>query len=491
VGASRGRLVRQMLVESLVLAGVGGACGVAVAYEAIRIVVAYAPVDLARIDEVHFDARVVLFTLGISIFTGLLFGLFPAWRATQGDPQEAMRSVSRSMTAGRSSGRLRSLLVGLEVGLSAMCLIAGGLLLHSFVNLLHVDRGFDAERVVTVDLNLPDSRYPDLAKKVAFLRSTLEHVSSLPGVTSSGICNQLPLSGEGGNNLIAAEGTNLTLMERPLADIREVNPDYFRTMGIPLRAGRIFEESDRERNVALVSAVTAVRLWPGQNPIGKRFRSGAEDSPLIEVVGIAGDVRGVSLNKSPSLTVYMPYWKRFFHQASLAVKTAMDPHAAAPAIRAAIRQIDPELPVPEFRTMDNIVSESVAQRRFQMNLVLLFAAAAMLLASLGIYGVVSYSVAQRTNEMGIRMALGAQPGNIRRMVLGQSLLPVFAGLLAGVMASVALGRIMGSLLFGVSAWDPATISGVAATLLAVAAAATYRPVHRATHVDPASALRYE
>jgi len=491
VGASRGRLVRQMLVESLVLAGAGGACGVAIAYEAIRIVVAYAPVDLARIDEVHFDARVVLFTLGISIFTGLLFGLFPAWRATQGDPQEAMRSVSRSMTAGRSSGRLRSLLVGLEVGLSAMCLIAGGLLLHSFVNLLHVDRGFATERILTVDLNLPDSRYPDLAKKVAFLRSTLEHVASLPGVTSSGISNQLPLSGEGGNNLIAAEGTNLTLMERPLADIREVNPDYFRTMGIPLRAGRIFEESDRERNVALVSAVTAVRLWPGQNPIGKRFRSGAEDSPLIEVVGIAGDVRGVSLNKSPSLTVYIPYWNRFRSQVSLVVKTAMDPLAAAPAIRAAIRQIDPELPVPEFRTMDNIVSESVAQRRFQMNLVLLFAAAAMLLASLGIYGVVSYSVAQRTNEMGIRMALGAQPGNIRRMVLGQSLLPVFAGLLAGVMASVALGRIMSSLLFGVRAWDPATISGVAAMLLGVAAAATYLPVRRATHVDPALALRYE
>ncbi|MBZ5594882.1 MAG: ABC transporter permease [Acidobacteriia bacterium] len=491
VGASRGRLVGQMLVESLVLAGAGGAFGVALAYAAIRVIVARAPVDLARIDEVHFDARVLLFTLGISIFTGVLFGLFPAWRATQGDPQEAMRSGSRGMTAGRASGRLRSLLVGLEVGLSAMCLIAGGLLLHSFVNLLHVDRGFEAERILTVDLNLPESRYPDLAKRVAFLRSTLERVGSLPGVTSAGVSNKLPLSGEGGNNLIGVEGTSLPMVERPLTDIRQVNPDYFRTMGIPVRAGRIFAETDRDRNVALVSAVTAARLWPGQNPIGKRFRVGAEDSPLIEVTGIVGDVRGVSLNTNPSLTVYVPYWKRFYNQASLAVKTAMDPLSASSSLRVAIRQIDPELPVPAFRTMEEIVSESVAQRRFQMSLVLLFAAAAMLLASLGIYGVVSYSVAQRTHEMGIRLALGAQPGNIRRMVLGQSLLPVFLGLPAGVMASVALGRIMSTLLFGVSAWDPATLSGVAALLIAVAAAATYVPVHRATHVDPASALRYE
>jgi ABC-type antimicrobial peptide transport system permease subunit len=204
-----------------------------------------------------------------------------------------------------------------------------------------------------------------------------------------------------------------------------------------------------------------------------------------------GDVRGVALNKTPSLTVYIPYWQRFQNQASLVVRTSIEPLAASSAIRAAIRRVDRELPVPAFRTMEDIVAESVAQRRFQMSLVLLFAAAALLLASLGIYGVVSYSVAQRTNEMGIRMALGAQPGNIRRMVLGQSLLPVCAGLVAGVMASVAFGRVLGSLLFGVSAWDPATISVVLTLLIAVAAMATLPPVRRATRVDPMSALRYE
>jgi putative ABC transport system permease protein len=480
-----------MLVESLVLAGMGGAAGVALAFEAIRAIVAYAPVDLPRTDEVHLDARVLLFTMILSIFTGVLFGLFPAWRATRGDPQEAMKSGSRSATAGRGSGRLRSLLVALEVGLSVMCLIAGGLLLHSFVNLLHVDRGFDAERIVTVELNLPKSHYADLPESASFLRALLEQVESLPGVTSAGVSNKLPLRGEGGNNLLGTEGANVPLMERPLADIRQVNPGFFRTMGIPLRAGRIFEEADRSRKVGLLSTVTAARLWPGENPIGKRFRMGGDDSPLMEVAGVVGDVRAVSLNKTPSLTVYVPYWQRFQNQASLAVRTSIDPLAASSAIRAAIRQVDRELPVPAFRTMEDIVAESVAQRRFQMSLVLLFAGAAVLLASLGIYGVVSYSVAQRTNEMGIRMALGAQPGNIRRMVLGQSLLPVCAGLLAGVMASVALGRVLGSLLFGVSAWDPATISGVLTLLIAVAATATLPPVRRATRVDPMSALRYE
>jgi putative ABC transport system permease protein len=262
-------------------------------------------------------------------------------------------------------------------------------------------------------------------------------------------------------------------------------------MGIPLRSGRIFEEADRKRQVALVSALTAERLWPGQNAIGKRFQVGGENSVLIEVAGIVGDVRGVSLNKNPSLTVYVPYWQRFYNEASLAVKTTMNPASAASAIRAAIREIDPEMPVPAFRTMEDIVTESMAQQRFQMSLVLLFAVAATLLASLGIYGVVSYSVAQRTNEMGIRIALGARPGSITRMVLRQGLLPVAAGLAAGMVASVALGRILGSLLFGVSASDPITICAAVALLSAVALAATYVPAYRATHVDPVTALRYE
>ncbi|MCU1276313.1 MAG: hypothetical protein JWO48_3744, partial [Bryobacterales bacterium] len=257
IGASRGRLVRQALVESLLLSGVGGLFGVAVAYAAIRAIVAYAPIDLPRMDEVHLDLRVLLFTLVVSILTGLLFGLLPAWRFAKADLQDAMKSGARGATAGRGSGSLRSLLVGVETGLSAMCLIAGGLLLHSFVKLLNVDRGFEVQRIVTVDLSLPATRFSDIEKRAVFLRSLLQGVASLPGVKSAGVSNRLPVSGEGGNNLVNVEGSKLPVMERPLADIRQVNPDYFRTMGVPLRSGRIFDEADRKREVALVSVMTA------------------------------------------------------------------------------------------------------------------------------------------------------------------------------------------------------------------------------------------
>ena len=489
MGAGTFRLVRQMLVESLALSFMGGVSGVALGYAAVRAIVAYAPLDLPRLDEVHLDGRILFFTLAVSILTGLLSGLLPAWRFAQADPLEAMQSGSRGTTAARGSGRLRSLLVSVETGLSAVCLIAGGLLLHSFAKLLNVDRGFEVQRIITVDLSLPPARYSGTEQSAAFVHALLDRVEALPGVASAGVSNRLPLSGEGGNNLLGVEGSNVPIMERPLADIRQVSPDYCRTIGIPLRSGRMFGEADRRRQVALVSALTAERVWPGQNPIGKRFRIGSDENPLLEIVGVVGDVRGVSLNRSPSLTVYVPW--NVYRGASLVVRTSMEPQRASAPIRAAIREIDPEMPVPAFHTMEDIVSESVAQQRFQMNLVLLFALAATLLASLGIYGVASYSVAQRTNEMGIRAALGAQSADLIRMVLRQALLPVAVGLAGGVVGSLALGRILGSLLFGISVSDPMTMGGVIFLLSAVALAAVYLPARRATHVDPVTALRYE
>jgi predicted permease len=423
------------------------------------------------------------------MLTGLLFGLIPAWRSTKVHPQEAVKFRARGIVGG--GWRLRSLLVSIETGLSAVCLIVGGLLLHSFVKLLNVDRGFAVQHIVTVNLSLPNNRYPTVEKKAAFLDSVINHVKSLPGVTSTGISNKLPLSGEGGNNLLALENTKVPLVERPIADIRGVNPDYFPTMGIPLKSGRFFDEVDRGRKVALVSALTARNVWLGQNPVGKRLHIGADNSPLMEVVGVVGDVRGVSLDKIPSLTVYIPYWQQPYDHGSLAVRTAVDPLSISSAIRDAVHQIDPELPVQTFRRMEDIVATSVAQRQFQMTMVLLFAVAAALLAGLGIYGVVSYSVAQRTSEMGIRIALGAQRGNIARIVLGQALSPVGMGLAAGIVTSIALSRVLASLLFDIVAADPITICGVISFLGAVATAATYVPVFRATHVDPMIALRYE
>ena len=492
MGASTWRLVRQTLVESLLLAGIGGVAGVLLAFGALRVILTRAPADLPRLDEIHVDVRVLLFTAVISVLAGLLFGILPAWRLAHTDPQDAMRTVARGTSELRGSGRLRAILVGVEVGLSTLCLMAGGLLLRSFVKLLDVDRGFVAHQVVTVSLNLPGNRYPDHPQTVRFTRSLLDSARALPGVVSAGVCNRLPLSGEGGNNLVSVEGTNVPFMERPLADIRGVNTEYFATMGIALRQGRIFEEADLEHGTAVISARTAERLWPGQNPLGKRLKIGDPDGPFVEVAGVVGDVKGVTLDRTPSLTIYVPYWqRRTWGGLSLAVKTAVEPAAIASSIRSAIRQLDSELPVPQFQTMEQIVDQSVAQRRFQMNLILLFGVAALALASLGIYGVVSYSVAMRTNEIGIRIALGARTAEILQMVLTQAMAPVATGLAGGLLASLAAGRLLSGLLYGVRTTDAATIGGVVVTLTAVALLAGLIPAGRATRVDPMTALRYD
>jgi len=492
LGAGARHLVQQMLAESLLLAGIGGALGVALAWAALRLILARAPVDVPRLDEVHLDARVLLFTLAISASAGLLFGLLPAWRFARIDPQEAMKAAGRGGIAERGSARLRSLLVALEVGLSTLCLIAGGLLLRSFTKILAADKGFSVHQVVTVNLNLPDVRYPDQAQRARFSRTLLDSVQAVPGVVSAGVSNMLPLSGEGGNNLLTLEGTNVPLADRPLADTRGVNPGYFSTLGIALRQGRIFEDADGEHKLAVVSALAAERLWPGQNPIGKRFKVGDPDGPFIEVAGVVGDVRSVGLDRAPSMTVYLPYWqRRTWGGPSLAVRTAVEAGAVAPAIRLAIRRIDSELPVPQFQTMQQIVDESLAQRRFQMSLILLFAVAALVLASLGIYGVVSYSVASRTNEMGIRMALGARGADLLRMILRQAMGPVAVGLCGGLAVSLAAGRLLAGLLYGVAPVDTVTMASVVLTLAAVAALASFIPAWRAARVDPLTALRYE
>lgn len=492
LGASVTRLMRQTLVESLLLAGMGGVLGTALAYVSIRLILSRAPVDLPRLDEVHLDLRVLLFTAAITILTGVLFGLLPALRFARVDPQEALQSGARGSTEARGAGRMRVVLVAFEVALSTVCLIAGGLLLRSFVKLLETDKGFAAGQVLTVDLNLPDSRYRDYPDKVKFMRALLESVRGIPGIGSAGVSNKLPLTGEGGNNLISLEGTTVPFTERPLADIRSASPDYFGTLGIRLEQGRLMRETDGAHPVAVVSAETAAKFWPGQNAIGKRFRVGDPDGALIEVTGVVADVRGASLDQAPALTVYLPFWQRgSYGGPSLAVRTAGDPASLSPGIRAAIRRLDAELPVPAFQTMQQIVDESVAQRRFQMSLVLLFAVAALVLASLGIYGVVSYSVAMRTNEMGIRMALGAGGGAILLFVVRQAMAPVILGLLAGVAGSLAAGRLLAGMLYGVGASDAITMSAVVVTLSGAATLASLMPAWRASRIDPLIALRYE
>lgn len=491
LGAGVRQLLQQMLTESFLLAAIGGSFGVLVAYAGVLLITSRAPLNLPRLDEIHLDLRVLLFTLAISILAGLLCGILPAWRFARSEPLLAMKAGARS-TEGRSAGRLRGLLVGIEVALSTVCLIAGGLLLRSLVNLFEVDKGFAADRVLTVSLNLPNTRYKDEADRSRFIRSLIHAVRPLPGVKSVAVSNMLPLSGEGGNNLISLEGTTVPFPDRPLADIRGVNPEYFQTFGIPLLQGRIFAETDGEHKLAVVSALTAERLWPGENPLGKRFKIGDPDGPFFEVAGVVGDVRSVGLDRSPTLTVYAPYWqRRTYSGPGLAVKTAVDPIAVSSSVRNAIRQIDTELPVPRFETMEQALDESVAQRRFQMNLLMVFAFTALLLASMGIYGVVSYSVALRTNEMGIRMAIGARGPDILKMILRQAMTPVGLGAFAGLAVSLTVARLFAGLLYGVAPADAVTVVSVVLILGTVAAIASLIPALRASRINPVAALHYE
>jgi hypothetical protein len=435
--------------------------------------------------------RVLALACVLTLFSAMLFGLLPAWRSSRIDPQEGLRSGGRSATESRHSGRLRTLLVALEVALSTICLAAAGLLLNSFVRLTHIDKGFDVEHVMSIDLYLAGARYSDMNKRSEFLRKALEAVEPLPGATAVGVSNMLPLTGEGNNNLLLVEGRRGALWERPLVDMRSVNGAYFHAMGISLRSGRVFTEEDRKRGVALVGESTARKIWPGENPLGKRFRFGENSAPLLEVIGVAGDVRGNGLQKVPQQVVYLPYWYRGRSTTSLVVRTGMNPSAIAGAVRAELHKLDPELPVPQFRTMQDIVSASVAERKFQLSLVLAFAGIAVVLACLGIFGVVSYTVAQRRGEMGIRLALGATAGNLRTMVVRQGLAPVVVGLACGIAGALAMARVLEGLLFGVKATDPWTLGGVAAVLIGVAAAACYVPAMRVSRADPLSALRYE
>ena len=491
LGAGRGRLVRQMLVEGVTLCGIGGLAGVGVAYAGIRAFVLVAPADVPRLDEVGLDARVLLFALATSGAIGLLIGLVAAWRSGNVGSTEAM-TVRSGGTPGRGTGRMRSLLVGAEVALSAVCLIVGGLLLHSLTNLLSVDVGFDAERVLTATMSLSGARYQTMAARSAFRRAAIDRVQAIPGVLSVAMAHNLPLTGAGAGSAITLPGTTVPLLERPIADVRYVNADYFRTSGIPLKAGRIFGDADGDRPVALVSEYTASHVWPGQNPLGQRFRFGGNPSgPLVQVIGVVGDTRNLSLDRAPGFSAYVPFWQQDPPFATLAIKTGTDPTAMASAVQAAIHQVDPDLPVTRIRTMDAVAAESTAERRLQMNLVLIFGVVAIALVGLGIYGVLSQAVAQRTNEIGIRLALGAAPAALRRMILANASALVGGGLLAGVPLALVAGYTLRALLFDISPQDLPVVAGVCLLLAAVGLLAAYLPARRASRVDPLVALRCE
>jgi predicted permease len=490
LGAGRAQLARYILSESLAVGLAGGAAGIALAWAGLRTVLLYAPLDLPRLDEIHLDARALLFAIAVSIFTAVLFGILPAWRASAADPQLALRVSSRSATEGRRGLFTRELLVGFESGLSAVLLVAAGLLIGSFVHLLNVDEGFNADRLIAVEITLPANGYGESARRESYYRQLTAKMQALPGVNHAAIISRLPLEGEDWVDVMQRDGDHLPMTELPMVNMRFCSPDYFRTMGIAFVAGQGFSEADQKRPLAVISGAAARRVWPGQNPIGKKFNRGDPSEPPFEVAGVVRDVRP-GIEKQPVVTAYFPYWYRNRLSMTAVLRTSADPRMLAGAVRSTVWSIDPDTVVGEIRTMQNVVSSSVGQRRFQVMLIAGFAASALLLSAIGIYGVVSWSVARRRNEIGVRMALGATSGNVRRMVVAQGLRPVLAGLAVGIAVALASGRVLSSLLFGVSPRDPWTIGGVIVVLAAVATLACYLPARRTTLADPLEALRCE
>jgi putative ABC transport system permease protein len=491
LGASSWRMLRQMMTESLVIALAGGALGVMLAYAAVRALVAGAPVDLPRLDEVHLDLRALLFAFAVSVLVGLLFGLIPAWRAARAEPQDALRTGGRSTTQGRRGLRLSEVLVSTEVALSAALLVAAGLLIGSLVRLLGIEQNFRSNNVLTIALNLPATKYSDTKQRAEFIDRMLPAVQRVPGVQSAGIINALPLEGDTWVDMISRYDDHRPIFQRPVANYRFISPNYFAALGIPIRAGRAFQPADRNRPVVIVSASTAARIWPGAEALGKHMRKGDESDPMSEVVAIVADTSVGMKGDPPPLMVYMPYWFHLESSATLAVRTAQEPAGAANAVRNAIWSVDSELPVPEMKTMQRIISDSVSERRFQTALLAGFALAALLLAVIGIYGVISYSVNRRRNEIAIRMALGARAADVNSMVLRQGMRPVGVGLVIGIAIALALSRLVQALLFEIRPSDPLVLGSVALVLSAAAALACFAPARRATRLDPATALRDE
>jgi putative ABC transport system permease protein len=501
LGASRLRLVRQFLTESVLLSVLGGVLGLLLAVWGVGLLQAFIPEDISQVKDIGVDARVLGFTLVVSLLTGLVFGLAPATQAANFNLNETLKEGGRDSSSGSRGKRIRSLLVVTEVAVSLVLLVGAGLLVNSFVRLRGVDPGFKADNLLTMSVVLPRGRYPNQERRTAFYKDLIARVGALPGVRSAAVTSWLPLAASQGDSIgIIPEGHPAPLPgqgEPPSVVTRVVSPDYFRTMGIRLLQGREFEEGrDRVDSpvVVLVSEAFARRFWPGESAVGKRVNPGDPNEPAdwCEVVGVVRDVRQFELASEPKPQMYFTYAQAdIFLPRHLVVGTDTDPLAIAGAVRRTVWEVDAEQPVSDVSTMKDVLSESLSRERFSMLLLGLFAALALLLAAVGLYGVMSYTVAQRTREIGLRMALGAQRRDVLRLVVGQGLKLVAAGVVLGLVASLALTRLMASLLYGVSATDPATLVTISLVLVAVAALASYIPARRATRVDPLTALRYE
>jgi putative ABC transport system permease protein len=495
LGAGRGQVFRQLLTESLLLGVIGGALGMVVALWGLDLLLAAIPIDFPFWMKFDLDGRVLGFTAGISLVTGLVFGTVPALQASRVDLSEALKEGGRS-SGGTGRHHMRRLLVIAEVALSLILLIGAGLMMRSFLRLIQVDPGLNPEKVLTMQVNLPGVKYDSPEKRQSFFKQLIERVGALREVEAASATSSLPLSGDTWGRSLTVEGYPvLSVGQAPAIYHNVITPNYFRAMGISLLTGRDFTEADSSTGakVTIIDERLARQYWPTESPLGKRIRFGPPEAnePWHTIVGVVAEVKQVSLNLSPRRSVYLPYAQIPVGGMTLAVRAGGSPESLAEAIRSHVKEIDAGLPVTLVRTMREVISRSVWQPRLYAILFGVFAAIALVLASVGIYGVMSYAVTERTHEIGIRLALGARKSNVLGLVVGQGMTLTFVGTAIGLAGAFGLTRLMKSLLFGVSATDPLTFAVIALLLASVAFAACYFPARRAMKVDPMIALRYE
>jgi len=496
LGAGRARLLGQMLTESLLLSVIGGVAGIALAAAFHRGLLALVAdrIPVPRLDQVTLDVSVIGFTMVLALGTGLVFGVVPALMAT-GMANDSLREGGRH-GGGPRSRRALGILVVAEVALSLVLLAGAGLLIRSFVNLQSIDPGFRAEGLVTARVNTPASRYPTGGDAARFFASTLERIRQIPGVQSAAGISFLPLAGPGmGTSFYRTDQPVPPDGERPVTEVRPVTPNYFRTMGIAHLAGRDFTAGDTADAplVAVVSEGLVRRMFPGDNPLGKRLQVaiGGAEGMDVEIVGVVGDVKFASLDAETRPAVYIPQPQLSVGLLTFVVRTELEPLGLTNSVSAAVRSLDPELPLADVRSMEEVVDATLARPRTVSVLLTAFALIALALAGVGVYGVMAYSVSQRTQEIGVRMALGATVASVFRMVLGQALKLVLVGIAAGVLVAALLTRLLETLLFETEPLDPVTFAGTALVLLVVATLASYIPARRGTRIAPTEALRAE
>jgi putative ABC transport system permease protein len=495
LGAGRWRVARQLLTESVLLALVGGCLGLLLASWGVDMLVALSPQNLIGAETVGLNLPVLGFTLVVSLLTGIIFGLAPALEASKLNLNETLNEAGKSGMGSPRSRRLRNSLVVAEIALALVLLVGAGLMIKSFARLQAVDPGFDPGNLLTMRVLLPAAKYKDESQSVAFFRQAVQRIGALPGVSSVGTISFLPFASLGAATDFRIEGQPAPAPgNEPDADVRVTDENYFRTMNIPLLSGRTFTEKEaiEARHVAVINEALARKYFAGENPIGKRIIVDMKDSPEpTEIIGVVGDAKYNKLEGESRAMVYWPHPELAYSSMTIVIRTKGDPLRLAAAAGREIQAIDKDQPVADVRTMESWLSESVSRTRFGTLLLSLFAALALLLSAIGIYGVMSYAVTQRTQEIGIRMALGAQRSDVMKMILGHGMGLTLAGVALGLIASLALTRVMSSLLFDISATDPSTFVVISLLLMCVAFLASYVPARKATRVDPMIALRYE